>query len=444
LVYRSLQVLGIYLLATSLPLSRWMALLVAAISSLGATISGPAVLTMEYEPVPRGYAVGLTLLAVGLAARNRWMLASVSASLALLYHAPTTYPFWIVLAFVVMRTWNFKLLIPVTGAIAILLIASRFQTGATESQSFFFHIDPAFAALQRMRASYNWVSLWWRPLMWQHLAYWAAGLLAFWRIRPRVAQEFLLGMPLIGILSVPASYLLLERLEWGLIPQLQPARALLFVTEFAIILGAAAGVRAAMRGGYIETFAWFVLIFAIPMNGQLRDLTRTQMLLAAGLSAALVLGLSRDSVSRLKPAICAAVVLAAYLLPPTLGRVHNYAHLETPAVDDLAHFARERTPKDAMFLFADAGTALYPGIFSVRAQRPVWVDWKSGGQVNYYRSLADEWWSRWQATHGLKFLPADWDSLAALGINYVVLGHAFPGRSEVYSNGVYYVYALRR
>ena len=230
LVFRALQILGIYFLATSLPLSRGVALLVAAISSLGATIPGPAVLIMEYEPVPRGYAVGLVMLAIGLAGRSRWMLASASASLALLYHAPTTYPFWIVFLFVVARSRNFKVLLPLAGAIIVLLIAARLQAGATETQEFFFRIDPEFEKIQRMRASYNWVSTWWSGLIWQYLLYWAVSLLAFWRIRPRAAREFLLGMPLIGLLSLPASYLLLEKLKWGLIPQLQPARALLFVT----------------------------------------------------------------------------------------------------------------------------------------------------------------------------------------------------------------------
>src|SRR5947209_18273927 len=42
LLYRALQIFGIYLLASSFPLSRAMSLLVAAISSLGATIAGPA------------------------------------------------------------------------------------------------------------------------------------------------------------------------------------------------------------------------------------------------------------------------------------------------------------------------------------------------------------------------------------------------------------------
>ena len=58
IVYRALQLYGIYLLATAFPLSPLAALAVTAVAGLGATIAGPAVLLMEYEPVPRGYAIG--------------------------------------------------------------------------------------------------------------------------------------------------------------------------------------------------------------------------------------------------------------------------------------------------------------------------------------------------------------------------------------------------
>ncbi len=449
LVFRALQILGVYLIATALPLSRPMALLVAAISSLGATISGPSVLTIEYEPIPRGYAIGLSMLAIGLAARGYWMLASVSASLAALYHAPTTYPFWIVFGLVVLRNRQFKLLLPLAGAVVVLLVASRLQAGAIETQSFFFGVDPEFEKIQRMRAGYNWVSNWWSGLIGQYLFYWAASLLAFWRIRPRAGREFLLGMPLIGMLSLPVSYLLLERLKWGFIPQLQPARALLFVTYFAIILAAAAGLTAER---IFEAIAWLTLVFAISMQGRLQDLTPQQMLLAVGLAMTFSFLYGARSRARragtlagtLRTAMPAIAVLAAYLLPPALGLKYNYPHLETVSLDDAARFAREHTSKSAVFVFPDARTALYPGIFRVRAERPVYVDWKSGGQVNYYRSLAEEWWSRWQATHALQFPPDQIDSLAALGIDYVVLKQPIPNRTPLYRNSDFTIYSLAK
>ncbi len=69
IVFRALELLGVYLLARSFPLSRRASLLTAACFGLGAAIAGPAVLTFEYEPDPRGFALGLLFLAIGLAAR---------------------------------------------------------------------------------------------------------------------------------------------------------------------------------------------------------------------------------------------------------------------------------------------------------------------------------------------------------------------------------------
>src|SRR2546429_6316430 len=63
-VFRACEILGVYLLAASFPLARRMAMLVAGLFTLGATIVGPAVLTFEYEPVPRGFAIGLVFLAI--------------------------------------------------------------------------------------------------------------------------------------------------------------------------------------------------------------------------------------------------------------------------------------------------------------------------------------------------------------------------------------------
>src|SRR5690349_2071817 len=88
LLCRAMQILGVYLLARSFPLSRAMALVTAAAFSLGATIVGPAVLTFEYEPVPRGFAIGLVFLAIGLAAQGRMLAADIAAAAAFLYHPP--------------------------------------------------------------------------------------------------------------------------------------------------------------------------------------------------------------------------------------------------------------------------------------------------------------------------------------------------------------------
>jgi len=48
--------------------------------------------------------------------------------------------------------------------------------------------------------------------------------------------------------------------------------------------------------------------------------------------------------------------------------------------------------QDAVFLFPDAARAS-PRHIPHEALRAVYVDWKSGGQANYFRDFGDEWWS---------------------------------------------------
>jgi hypothetical protein len=138
-----------------------------------------------------------------------------------------------------------------------------------------------------------------------------------------------------------------------------------------------------------------------------------------------------------------AVVLT-FVLIPGFGRVRNYPKLHQPELEELSRWARSATPKDAMFLFPDAGQDLYPGIFRVEALRAVYVDWKAGGQVNFLKAFAREWWPRWQQTMAGKFRPEKAASYSALGIDYLVMRTAnrLPDRSPVYENSRYLAYRL--
>ena len=97
-----------------------------------------------------------------------------------------------------------------------------------------------------------------------------------------------------------------------------------------------------------------------------------------------------------------------------------------------------------MFLFPDAGRELYPGWFRAVALRSVYVDWKAGGQVNYFRSLAEDWWAHWQATMSGQDIPANLGRFKRLGIDYVVMKKNDPiaGLAPLYSNAGYLVYRL--
>lgn len=466
LLFRALGILGVFLIATSMGLSRQMAFLVSSIFALGAMIGGPTVLTFEYEPIPRGFAVPLLLLASGMVAHGRDFVAGIAAALAFLYHPPTVYTFWGV--YFLLTLWPNKPavmsrrilgLLPMLCAVVVLLFLSRLQAGVTEAQPFFSRISPELEKLQRMRAPYNWVSLWFPYWHWLSAFLWAVSLAAYWRVRkwaPEDLRFFLVGLPLLGILSLPLSYVLLEKLAWILIPQAQPARAVLFVTVFAGILASVAGVKAVEAGRRIEGVVWFVLAFAIPIHTRLTELLlpdlsepliRRRLLLAVAFSGGAVVAAWAASVGRKwAPAGVVLVALAPFWLIPSYGNVVTYREVRTPELLELCDWARQETAKDAMFLFPNAGRSLEPGIFRATALRAVYVDWKAGGQVNFFPKLGFEWWERWQQTMARPFRSEKLPLFASLGIDFIVLPakNRLKEGAPVYSNAGFVVYALRK
>jgi hypothetical protein len=445
---RALGIWGVYLLAAALGLSAPASLLVAAIVSLGATIAGPAVLSMEIEPDPRALAVPLMILAVALVAHGWDLAAGIAASAAFLMHPPTVIPFWAVYFVLAVVRRRIRAFFPLVAACIVLAVAARFQQGATEAQLFFSRIAPSLEALQRIRAPYSWISEWWRDWLPHYIVLYAASLLAYLRLRqnaPRDPRFFLVGLPLVGLLSVPASYLLLEKLKWVLLPQVQPMRALLFVTVIAQFSAAAAAIFAAQARRYVEAFAWFALAYLIPLNTSMMRLPSWNgacavALLALGASLA-VWAHARQF--RWSPAAMAAVAVAAFLLIPSLGAVRTHPHLHTPELAQLSAWARGSTPRDAVFLFADAGKSLEPGIFRGEALRAIYVDWKGGGQVNYLADLGEQWWMRWQQVLAAPFDPRNVPRFSSLGIDFIVLSprHRLPDRTPVFENPAYLVYA---
>jgi hypothetical protein len=430
---RALGVWGLYLMATAMGLSAPASLLVAAILTLGANIGGPAVLSVEIEPDPRGFAVPLLFLGIGLVAHKRWLAAGIAGAAAFLFHPPTVYPFWAVLLCLALVERRFKPFVPLIVASIILLIAARYQQGAGEPQMFFSRLTPELESLQRLRASYSYISDWWRDWWVHYLVLYIATLLGYLRLRSRAPRElrgFLIGLPLVGILSVPLSWLLLERWHWALMPQVQPMRALLFVTVIAQFCAAAAGLLAAQSRRYIEACAWFVLAYLVPVNVHVDWMPSWRQALTIALltASACVAGLFTRRLTQ-----CCVVAAAGFFLIPGLAGVTTHPQLHTPELAQLSGWARTSTSPDAVFLFADAGKQLYPGIFRAEALRAVYVDWKGGGQVNYFAGFAHEWWRRW-SQHQRQCSP---------GIDYMVLQprHRLKGPAPRFENASFLVYS---
>jgi len=460
IVARALGIWGLYLMATAAGLAAGPAWLAAMTVSLGATVAGPAVLTFEYEPTPRAYAVPLVMCAVGLAAHRRLIAAAMAGACAFVFHAPAALPFWGVWGLWLCSQRRLKAgrsqdwlphIAPLAAAIAILLLAAH-----GTQQSLFGRLTPLDEQLLRLRAAYVWISTWPARVVW-HYAIVPAILLAAWmRVRralPAGLSLFLIGMPAIALVSMPFSWLLLEHWKWRLVAQVQPLRWLLFVSLAMQILTAMAGARAALgsplsyvRGsgagvgaalgwvGLAEACAWFVAAFLLPL----------QPVITEGFTwrhAAVVLGLAALATAAVALKMAPVAGLAAFFAVPMLGGVVLYPHLHTPELAGLSQWARSAAPRDAVFLFPDAGRSLEPGIFRAEALRAVYVDWKSGGQMVYLPDFGLDWWVRWEQTAGSGFRTVDLAKYEALGIRYVVVRpeHRLAG-AAAFENGRYVVY----
>ena len=413
---RALGIWGLLLLAETLGLGWLPAVAAAAICALGARIPGPEVLTFEYEPSPRAFAVPLLVCAMGLAAGRRYLAAGIAAGAACLYHAPTAIPF-LCASLLLARRAKPAALLPLAAAAAIIGLAAH---GQPEHQRLFAAVTSSQEMLQRMRTAYVWISTWPAATILRHLVIFAALTAACARLRRALTPElrvFLLALPAIGVLSLPLSWLLLEHWKWGLVPQVQPMRALLFGTLAMQLATAAAGLMARSRW---EAIFWFTLAYLPPCPSGL----------------ALVLGAATALLPNRSSPVAA---LAAFFAIPILGGVVNYPRLHNPELAELSAWARASTPRDAVFLFPEEGHGLAPGIFRSEALRAVYVDWKGGGQINYLREFGEDWWFRWQQTMVRGFRPEDMGKYSGLGVNYLVLRKRI-GKSPEFANRLYAVY----
>jgi hypothetical protein len=456
LLFRALAMLGVCLIATSAGVPAAYALLIAAFLNLGASLLGPAVLLVEYEPVPRGFALALILLALGFLAHRQSLLAGLAGCLAFLYHPPATAPFWgmALLAFFadrhLRRRWK-PLMVALFIAILLLANMAQLQPEVVEPQNLFGRLSHRMIEYQHIRTPYSWVSLWAGVDIWHYLVIWLCGLWATARAWPFLNREmrwFFIGMPLGGILCVPLSYLLLERLHLAIVPEFQPARALVYTVAIVSIACAIAAVKAGIGRRFAECFAWFLVTIAMPIDVRILDLFRLtdairfqRFAVWFGLAALASLAIRYVRRPWLRMASWGVPVIAIFLIP-TAAHVVNYRTVNKLPVTQLADWAKENTWGSSMFLFPDAGHSPDPGIFRALSERALYVDWKSGSQMNYFESFGDEWYSRYQHTMSGPFTARRLENMLSLPIDYYVLknDHKLKGIRPVFENGEFVVY----
>ena len=445
---RLLGLYGLLLVATAMGLAEVPAMLIPAVVGLGTAIHGPAVLTVELEPVPRGIAVMLSLLALGLAMHGRNRSAGLAGGVAFLFHAPAVVPFLV--AFALFQLWQ-RDLRPLSWILAAVVVSVAFavlQPGVVEKQQFFSQIDPDWEKLQRMRASYNWLGMWKPWFFWNFAANGLVAALALARIWKHLgvrARFYALALPLIGLLSLPLGWLLMEHYKWALMAQVQPARSVLFTVVMALTLSIAAALFALRDSKWIEAALWLVPAMFTVLHGYLWEsfafpLTDLQMT-GLAICAAMLAGWFASRKLWASGLIVAVAVLTGWLRQDVLKR-SNYTPLENADLTAAARWTRENTAKDAMFLLPELARSGESGIFRVRAQRALFVDWKIGGQVNYSRELSFEWWRRMQLVDDKKRTFESWRSE---GVDYVVLKAPTPfaSGSEVFRNARYAIYKIR-
>jgi hypothetical protein len=498
---------------------RWLALTGAAVYALGSWVPGPTLLTIEYEPTPRAFALPFVLLGLGLIGRGKFVAAGIAGACAYLLHPPTSLAFWGVYLLAALvhtedeKRWHGLALLP--AAAAALQVFVWLEPLPVEMQTFFMRIDPAWEKLQRLRAPYVFPSDWPRSAFWVHACLAALIAVAYVRLRPAVAprlRTFLWMLPATGIASVPLTWLFLEKLKWSLMPQLQPMRYTLYLVLLGMLMCYAAGMERALRQPrYAEAGLWVMAALCVGFQAYnlfwLAPLLLVASLLPArfgeraavaagalfaapvlwlkpfgfvawaapnlkvlGLAAAFALLLlllvaaakskvqsPKSTAGEARPRLdfglwsldfrltLAAVLLAIGLMvaAPAVGQPAS-RNLRTPPLLELSAWAEKVTPPNAVFLFADAGRGLEPGVFRYYARRNIYVDWKGGGQVNYFRGFSEEWWQRWRAAvaqgYSLKKIP----EYRRVGINYLVfkkLPKPAPG-PVVYRNQTYAVVSL--
>ena len=377
-----------------------ISLLVAGLVNWGATLPGPAVCTVDPEPVPFAFACGAILLAAGLLARGKVLAGALSGAVALLYEPIVAAPFWIVvlLAFILNRAFRrrMKPILPIL-VVAVLLLANlaQLQPQVGTGEGLFARLSASVAAIQQLRAPYAWVSLW-RHELWHYLALAVLGIWAAARVWPRLNRQMrwlVTGMGLAGIAAVCCSYLLVDRAHLATAAALEPSRLVVFTILFTSFLCSLAAVQALTHARRWEAFGWFTLVVALPLNARifvfLRVFEKSHAFQFA-LCLAIAALLTWTARSKWLP-------LAFFATLVTLGITTRVPFTESrPTVIELAQWAEQNTWGASLFLFPDAGRDLYPGVFRARSRRAIWVDWKTGMLATSSQALAVEWLQRWQ------------------------------------------------
>ncbi|MBV8895933.1 MAG: hypothetical protein JO051_05430 [Acidobacteriaceae bacterium] len=455
IVCRGAGILGVLLLTLSAGMTESLALLIAATVNLGATLAGPHLMLVDLEPVPYALAWGLIILAIGLLAREKPLLAGLAGGVALIYQPILAAPFWLlsIVMLVVDRRLR-RLLRPAMTVFAVFLLLlanlAQLQPGIAEQQSVFDRIPAAYVALQQFRSPYQYVSLWSAGQFWSYLAIWIAGVWAVTRIWPvlnRQARWIFLALSTIGVLAMPVSYVLLDRLRWSAIPHIEPTQWLLFTVCLSSAACWIGSIRAAQQRRFWESAIWLGTPVLVTAHAEVLESFRLIGAAESGrfgvailfvCASALLLTYTAKGRARVV-ALAIPLFAMGVLAFSSSSNVHPSSEQQVIA---LADWVRANTWGSSMFLFSDLDRSTDPGLFRGRSERALWVDWNSGALVTCFESFAAAWWDRWHTTMEPGYSPRRLQANLFLPIDYYVLtrAHRLYGIKPVYANEEFLVY----
>jgi hypothetical protein len=446
-VFRVAALIGVFLLARATGLSQLFACLIAVIVNLGAALAGPAAFVADREPLPAGFAFSLTLLAMGLLAREKPLLAGLAGGVAFLYDPVLALPFWCILLIGLCFDRELRVLarpmLPILLVFVLLLANLAQLQPEAGGEPIFARVSPQLAAFQRAQAPFLYVSAWPSGEIYQLLALYVFALWAAartWALLPRRFRWLVLGAGFCGLLSMPISYLLLDQNHFAWAGRLRLPRTLLFTVAAAALLFGLAGMRAILRRQSWEALGWFVLLFALPASSGLRLSQFAMACALAALLTGLLLGFASGSgAARFLPLAAPALAALALALVPGL-RPPPVPFRQS--VSELAAWADGGTWGSSVFLFADAGRETYPGVFRALSRHALWADWKSREGVAYSEMAALRWQERWQQAMQTGFSTATLESILPLPIDYYVLRrqNQLIGARSVFLNRDFVVY----
>jgi hypothetical protein len=344
---------GLFLVCRSAGLGHFSSAGLAAVINVGTYLPGPELWLFDPEPVPRAFAFGLVLLALGFLARGKPLLGGFSAGCALLFDPLIAAPFWLTLIVAAICDRKLRRVLRSLAAVFLvftLLLANlaQLQQGTPDAQDLLRRFSLQIAAIDRFRTPERWLTLWPSAFVYLYLAAFVIGVWALTRIWPflnRQTRWLVTLLSFFGVLALPASAFLLDANRLPLLLKLAPLELLAFTFLLAWLFWAIAAAHAWRTKRIREALIWSLLVAA-------------GFLLAFG---------------------------------------HSIRQPIFPNTAKLAAWADNNTWGSSLFFFADAQRSAYPGRFRADSRRAVWVDWEGGRHLNQDLSIASEWWRRWHA-----------------------------------------------